>query len=234
MRDLLRFGQAFLTFPQRLFRLLLRGDVGDEPLQKEEVILLVILPLSALPHPFQAAVFRGEAVGHFIRSVCGSGHLRLFPDPFLVVFRNQLIVDDAPADELFRRVAGQREAAIADECHRPVLVIFAPIHHAGNIAHDSRKLLLALAQRFFRADAPGNVVQDGDHGAFIRHCQRAEIDADRQAAAIFAQPEQFHRRGQSLLIWRRKKGMYIGGAIRQQRMAWLADQFLARIAEHLF
>ena len=109
----------------------------------------------------------------------------------LVVVRvDQLVEMDAPVDEVLRGVAGQRFHRVADVAHRPVGVVDAAEHHAGDVADQQPVLLFAGAQRALHRTLFAQVGDEADVQGFFRQVGLADGQPDRQHAAILA--DAFH------------------------------------------
>ena len=101
----------------------------------------------ALPDPFDVAVAALDPVFDEKAPVFQQRRGNFFAHACAVFRMLQLLVRKvAVVQKLLRAVAGQVVATVADELHRPVLVVAAAINHAVEVAHQRRQHALLLAQ----------------------------------------------------------------------------------------
>jgi hypothetical protein len=138
------------------------GDVGDKPLARDEGAFRVAHPATLLEDPFLVPGGGADAVGEAVGDVGRDRGLDVAPDPDLVVGVDEVGVGRAAVvAQVIRLVAGEVEAAVADEAHRPAGVVAAAVGHAGQVAEEGGEDALALAEGRVGPLALGDVADDG-------------------------------------------------------------------------
>ncbi|KAF0179632.1 MAG: hypothetical protein FD161_1249 [Limisphaerales bacterium] len=120
---------------QRLrLRLLLGGDVGEQALDEQQLAGVRVNALRLVPDPALPAPAVADAVFTAAWLVGGEIRLALLPHPRGILrVHERPERDDPVARQLIRPVAGQRQAAVADELDRPLGVVAAAIDRAGEV-----------------------------------------------------------------------------------------------------
>ena len=131
---------------------LARGDVGDEPFQRDHAALFVVDAFALFPDPFDAAVAGGDFVFRLERAVFPEDVLPFFPQALAVGRQDEIVERKGPVpDQVLRRVAGQVLASLADEFHGPAAVVLAAIGHAGQV-RQQRDVAPPVLPQFVRGE----------------------------------------------------------------------------------
>jgi hypothetical protein len=113
----------------------LRG-IGDEPLQSHQIALWRIHAAPLFPCPFLISGLGEDTVRTLERPFLLHGGLHRIPDGLAILQMNEVRVGDLSVlDQLIRKVTGEVETPLADELHRPVLVVLSPVRHSRQVAH---------------------------------------------------------------------------------------------------
>ncbi len=186
---------AGFALAQRLGCLPLRRDVGDEAFEHDPVPKRDGLAL--LPHPFFGAACGLDPVDQLEWPAVTERLADAAANDVAVVRVNEIGERGRLArEELLWRVAGEGQAAFADEFHRPVGIVLAAVHHARQVAHQCAERALAFLQSVLGGflasepvvmehheqagdhDSPGEAFEDQPHARFlaevVRHVKRRD------------------------------------------------------------
>ena len=163
-----------------------RGDVGDEAFKGDDLALRVVDAFALFPDPAGFAGARRDLVFHLEPAVRAQDALPGGPDQFAVGGQDEVVVGNlAVADQVFRRVAGEVLAPLADELHGPVAVVPAAVGHAGQVGQQRDVAPPALPQFVEGELALGDVAEDAGELARRRAERRYfEIPAQRRGIVL--------------------------------------------------
>lgn len=127
------------------------------------------------PDPFLDASGRDDAIGNLEWLARLQRLLHIVPDHLPIIGMNDLgIRNSRRACQFLGGVAGEGQRALADEVHRPILVVAAAIGHAGEIAHEREQGAATFPQGLLGALAALDVALQSAHQAAVEHQGKAE------------------------------------------------------------